>query len=228
MRHLDPPSSAEVVRRYAGFAGLAGALLFAIGDMLFYGFWGPGTGFPEGMRVTVLHASLPRLFAGGLVGPVAACFCMVGFWHVYLNVQSSSRLAGRLALASFLLLMVAGGAVHTLWTARGLAIKFCDGQAAPCSDLLTATTLYWKLAYNLAAIPGYFGFLLLAALVLLDKTRYPRWTVLVNPAVLGLLAPMASRIPAPLGAVVVGGFTNLTIVVFFGASIVTTRAIHDR
>jgi hypothetical protein len=88
---------------------------------------------------------------------------------------------------------------------------------------LTATTLYWRLAYNLAAIPGYFGFLLLAALVLLGKTWYPRWTVLVNPAVLGVLAPMASRIPAPLGAVAVGGFTNLTIVVFFCASILTTR-----
>jgi hypothetical protein len=48
MRDLDPMSSAEAVRRHAGFAGLVGAVLFAIGHMLFYGFWGPGTGFAEG------------------------------------------------------------------------------------------------------------------------------------------------------------------------------------
>jgi hypothetical protein len=86
---------------------------------------------------------------------LAACLCMVGFWHVYLSVRTPSRLAGKLALVSFLMLMVAGGAVHTLWTARGLAMKYCDGQGLPCSELLTATTLCWRLAYNLAAIPGF-------------------------------------------------------------------------
>jgi hypothetical protein len=79
-------------RRIAGAAGVSGALLFFAGDMLFYGHLGLGAGFHDGMLATVRNASLARLFAGGLVGPVAACLCIIGFWHVYLNVRPSAAL----------------------------------------------------------------------------------------------------------------------------------------
>src|SRR5260370_907926 len=77
-------------RRLAGAAGVLGALLFFAGDMLFYGYLGSGAGFHEGMIVTVTNASLARLFVGGLVGPVAACLCIVGFCHVCPNVRPSA------------------------------------------------------------------------------------------------------------------------------------------
>ena len=113
------------IHRLFGLCGLAGALLFFAGDMLFYGHLGSGPDFHQGMLVTVIHASRERLFAGGLVGPFAACLCIVGFWHVYRNVRPSYIVLGRLMFALFAVLMVAGSAVHTLWTARGLAIKYC-------------------------------------------------------------------------------------------------------
>jgi len=209
-------------RRLAGLSGLAGALLFFVGDMLFYGYLGSGAKFAEGMIATLAHASPERLFAGGLVGPLAACLCVIGFWHVYLNIRPSSEILGRIVLGLFAVLMVAGSAVHTLWTAKGLALKYCYGQGAPCSDLLAATKSYWALAYNLGTIPGYLGAALLFGLVLLRKTYYPRWTVLASPAVLMLLSPLADRVPAPLGAILVGGFTNLSIAVFFLVSVATT------
>jgi hypothetical protein len=210
------------IRRLAGLSGIAGALLFFAGDMLFYGHIGSGANFAEGMLATVVRASQGRLFAGGLVGPVAACLCIAGFWHVYLNIRHSNVLLGRLLFMLFSILMVAGSAVHTLWTAKGLALKYCYGQGAPCSDLLAAMKSYWTLAYDLGAIPGYIGAVLLVGLVLLRKTYYPRWTVLANPAVLIMLSPIADRVPSPLGAILVGGFTNLSIAVFFLVSVSTT------
>lgn len=117
--------SSDQIRRLAGLSGLAGALLFFAGDMLFYGHLGPGAGFHEGMLATVKNASLARLFAGGLVGPLAACLCIVGFWHVYLNVRPSATLFARLMLVAFVVLMVFGSAIHTLWAAKGLALKYC-------------------------------------------------------------------------------------------------------
>ncbi len=219
--------SSTAERRLTGLAGLAGALLFFAGDMLFYGHFGPGAGFRQGLIAIVVHASPQRLFAGGLVGPLAACLCIVGFWHVYRNIQPSHALLARLVLFAFSVLMVAGSAVHTLWTARGLALKYCYGQGAPCSDLLAATTSYWNLVYDLGAIPGYVGAVLLAGLVLFGKTWYPRWTVMVNPAVLILLSPLASRVPAPFGAVLVGGSTNLSIALFFLISVWTTWKPRD-
>jgi len=78
----------EGKRRAAGIAGLCGALLFFSGDMLFYGHLGSGPGFHQGMIATVQNASLARLYAGGLVGPLAACLCILGFWHVFPNVRT--------------------------------------------------------------------------------------------------------------------------------------------
>jgi hypothetical protein len=215
--------SAEWKRRWAGVAGVCGALLFFAGDMLFYGHLGSGAGFHEGMIETVRNASLGRLFAGGLVGPFAACLCVMGFWHVYVNVRPAQELAGRAMLALFAVLMVWGSAIHTLWTARGLAMKFCYGSDdVGCRALVPAVNSYWNLAYNIGAVPGYFAAILLLGLVLLGKTWYPRWTVLANPATLMLLSPAVERMPAPLGAALSGGFTSLSIAVFFLVSVVTT------
>ena len=190
--------------------------------MLFYGHLGSGANFTEGMIATVTRASQVRLFAGGLLGPLAACLGIVGFWHVYLNIRPSHVLMARLVLILFSVLMVAGSAVHTLWTAKGLALKYCFGQRAPCSDLLAVIKSYWALTYNLGASPGYLGAALLFGLVLLCKTYYPRWTVLTNPAALMVLSPLADRVPAPLGSILVGGFTNLSIAIFFLVSVATT------
>jgi uncharacterized protein DUF6796 len=213
----------EWKRRWAGVAGLCGALLFFTGDMLFYGHWGTGARFQEGMIQTVSKASLGRLFAGGLVGPFAACLCIVGFWHVYLNVRPSQEFVGRVMLVLFAVLMVCGSAIHTLWTAKGLAMKFCYGSDdVGCRSLLPAVNSYWDLAYNIGAVPGFLGAIVLIGLVLWGKTWYPRWSVLANPAVLMLLAPLADRVPTPLGAVLSGGFTNLSIAVFFLVSVWTT------
>ena len=217
------PASEERNRRLAGIAGLSGALLFFAGDMLFYGHFGPGGNFHEGMLGTVRHASQARLYAGGLVGPVAACLCILGFWHVYRNVNPPRRFFARLMLVSFAVLMVFGSAVHALWTAKGLAIQNCFGSDdVGCRALLSSVNSYWSLAYNLGAFPGYLAAVLLIFLVLLGKTRYPKWTVFANPAFLIFISPLAERISAPFGAILVGGSANLAIAFFFLISILTT------
>jgi hypothetical protein len=72
--------------------------------MLFYGHFGPGAQFTEGMLSMVMRASPERLFAGGLVGPIAACLCIAGFWHAHLNIRPSTLFVGRLMLVLFSLL----------------------------------------------------------------------------------------------------------------------------
>src|SRR5258708_4390222 len=161
-------------RRLAGLAGIFGALLFFAGDMLFYGHLGPGANFHDGLLATVRNASPTRLFAGGLVGPAAACLCIVGFWHVYLNVRPSAARIGQLLFAAFFVLMVFGSAIHTLWTAKGLALKYCYGKDdAGCHALMQATNSYWNLAYHIVALPAHARALLLLHLVLPAKTSHP-------------------------------------------------------
>jgi len=208
--------------RLAGLAGLAGALLFFCGDMLFYGHWGAGATFKEGMLMVLRQGSLTRLFTGGLVGPVAACLCIIGFWHVRQNIVPRSPVLGRVVFYALAATMIAGGAVHALWVPRGLAIKYADTVGPYAPEFIAALRRYWEIAYDLAAVPGYFGAILLGILVMLGKSLYPRWTVLANFGVLSLLAPLAERTSAPFGAILVGGFTNLSIAIFFWVSVVST------
>jgi len=209
-------------RRSAGAAGLAGALLFFCGDMLFYGHWGAGDTFKEGMLTVLRQSSMTRLFTGGLVGPVAACLCIIGFWHVRQNVVPRSPLLGRVVFYALAAMMVAGSALHALWVPRGLAIKYSDTVGPYAPELIAALRRYWEIAYDLTAVPAYFGAIVLAILVVLGKSLYPRWTVLANFGLLSLIAPLAERVPAPIGAILVGGFTNLSIATFFLVSLVST------
>jgi hypothetical protein len=208
--------------RIAGLAGLAGALLFFCGDMLFYGHLGAGASFHEGMQRVVREAPLARLFAGGLVGPPAACLCIIGFWHVGQNITPRSPLLGRVVFYTLAAMMVAGSAVHALWVPRGLATRYELSLTAHAPDLFAALRRYWELAYDLAAVPAYIGAILLLLVVLFRKSIYPRWTVLANFGLLSVLAPLASQVPSPIGAILVGGFTNLSIAIFFLVSVLST------
>jgi len=214
----------DQARLAAGLCGLGGALLFFTGDMLFYGHIGPGDNFARGALATVRQSSVERLFAGGLIGPIAACLCILGFWHIYRNVKSEAQTLGRFMLAAFIAMMVAGSAVHTLWVAKGIAMKYCSVASSDCANVLAFMRSYWNLAYDLSAAPGYLGAALVGWLVISGKTIYPRWTIIANPAVLLLLSMSAVHLPAPFGAILVGGGTNLSIAAFFGVSMWTTRS----
>jgi hypothetical protein len=214
--------SDQTANRLTGLAGVAGAVLFFCGDMLFYGHWGPGAKFHEGMLHVLREGSLTRLFVGGLVGPIAACLCLIGCWHVRGNIIDRSPLNGRIAFFSLATMMVIGSALHALWVPRGLAIKYSDQVAAVAPELIAALKDYWSVAYKMAEVPAYIAAILLFIVVLLGKSRYPRWTALANFGFLSLLSPLAERVPAPLGAVLVGGFTNLSITLFFLVSVVST------
>jgi hypothetical protein len=208
----------------AGLCGLAGALLFFIGDMLFYGHLGAGAAFADGALRTVQQASTERLFAGGLLGPIAACLCIAGFWHIYQTVKPDAQLLGRLMFAAFFVMMVGGSAVHAFWVAKGIGMKYCSAPHSDCAPALELAKQYWDLLYVMSATPGYIGTALLAFLVILNKTIYPRWMILVNPAVFLLLLSLgASYIPEPLGAILVGGMTNLSIASFFAVSLYVAK-----
>lgn len=214
--------SPTATNRLTGLAGVIGALLFFCGDMLFYGHWGAGTNFHQGALEALRTASLRRLFVGGLVGPPAACLCLIGCWHVRRNVISRSPFLGRVAFFALAAMMVTGSAVHTLWVPRGLAMKYSAAFSGVAPGLIAALKDYWTFAYQMAEVPAYIAALLLLILVLWGKSFYPRWATLANFGLLSLLAPLASEIPSPLGAVFVGGFTNLSIALFFLVSTLST------
>lgn len=162
-------TNSVTTRRLAGAAGLAGALLFFCGDMLFYAFWGAGASFKEGMVNVLRNGSLIRLFTGGLVGPAAACLCIIGFWHVRQNIEPRSPLLGRVLFYDLAAMMVAGSALHALWMPRGLAIKYSQTVNPYAPELIAALRRYWEIAYDVTAVPAYLGAIVLAVVVVLGR-----------------------------------------------------------
>ena len=68
------------------------------------------------------------------------------------------------------------------------------------------------------------AFLVIFVRVLLAKTDYPRWIVFLNPLILlfvggPLLATLATNMAVPYGALTVGTYFNVVMMVFFLASI---------
>ena len=120
------------------------------------------------------------------------------------------------------------------WTVRGLLVHswllarvpkrspflHCSGTAYVCA--LCRIDGGGKCGAHALDSEGSGDQILLLALVLFGKTYYPRWTVLANPAILLLLSPLVDRLPSPFGAILSGGFTNLSIAVFFVVSVLTT------
>src|SRR5206468_8654859 len=135
--------STHQTRRLAGLAGLLGALLFFCGDMLFSGHLGAGATFHEGMQRVVRGASLTRMFTGGLLGPPAACLCIIGFWHVGQNITPRSPLLGRLVFYTLASMMVARSAVHALFVPRGLSSRYEWPLTAYATALVAALRRLW-------------------------------------------------------------------------------------
>lgn len=212
-------------RRTAGIIGFIGAIVLLVGDMLLYGHLGSAADFWDGVRRVAGQASLGRIFVGGLLGPVGVVLYLAGFWHVYLNTRHAGRLAAKVTLVGLTAMMVmGGGAYHAVWVVRMLSFKYGLADVAGLSSFTEAFESYMTLVYNVAAVPSYLVSPILVVLVLTGRSRYPRWTVLVNPGLLMLFRPLVgtSLFPAPVGAVIVGGYINLTFCVFFAVSIITT------
>ena len=209
-------------KRWAGLAGLAGALLFFCGDMLMVGHWGAGATHREGVRRMLQESSQMRLFIGGLVGPIAGCLCLLGFWHVRQNLIGRSPFLGRVVFFALAAATVAVSVVHALLVPMLLAHRYSDAHGGTASELIEALRNYFDLGNFLFKGPFYLGMILLLILVLSGRSSYPRWTVLANFGLLSLLGPLADRVPAPLGAVLVGGFESLALLLFFLVSVIST------
>ena len=76
----------EITNRLTGLTGVAGALLFFCGDMLFYGHWGPGATFHDGMLQVLREESWPRLWVGRFAG--SCCRLLMFGWMLACAAKS--------------------------------------------------------------------------------------------------------------------------------------------
>ena len=202
-------------------AGFIGALLMFCGDMILYydnaDFKHDGTLEP----LINIMKKLPkkRLMIGGWIGPIAAFFYCIGFYHIVLITNNSSY---KLAFIAFLLCcvgIITGGAYHSHCAYLGLLGK--DEQR---EDLNIVMDYFQKMPLIFYIGEG-LGLIVLTILVLIGKTIFPRYLFLLTPAILYLLRPLTKKLPKGLHMIICGGFSNIVFVVYYLIAIILYMAI---
>jgi len=210
--------------RVLSLIGLGAALLMFVGDMCLYGHFGSGTDAVS--KLVITNESDTRIIVGGFIGPIAAILYCVGFFSVYAMISPKSRILAVVIGGGAAVVMVFGGTYHAMWSIRAFLIK-AGLSSGDYQGLYMQIRDYTSLFYNtMLAGAGVVSLLLLFA-VLSRRSLYPRWSAVVNPGILFLFRPLADLIPAPLGAIVTGGYLNLMFVLFFSVSVIVARSADD-
>lgn len=209
-------------KRYYGAIGILGSILLFVGDMFLFGHFGNAIEFDHNIEIVAQHASQTRLFIGGILGPLGAMLSVFGFWHIHLNTKKSSPLISLIIFISLTCMMFFGGSYHTIWTVRMLLFKYPLSAVDNATLFISSFNTFLTTIFIITVAVGYVGGLLLAILILLRKSIYPRWTVLITPGILLLFAPLVKHISSPIGSVVFGGYLNLVFFIFLTCSVIFT------
>ena len=196
--------------------GLIGALVMFIGDMVLYyskdDYVSDGTLYPI---IDIMgKESRKRLYIGGTLGPIAAFVYCVGYYHLVLVMDERYEMIGWCCFAINCLGIVCGGAYHSHCANLGLIGRHKNEEVM--DEVRKYMNVQKRIAFGLQGI----GFILLAVVIVLKWTVFPRWLVLFTPGVLFLLLPLTKKLPKGLHMVIGGGWTNLISVIYYGVALI--------
>jgi hypothetical protein len=181
------------------------------GDMLFY--YEKVSGANYNCIVKMSTMPVERLFAGGIMGPLSTIFSIIGAYLFYIVFRSINK---TLAKSSFVLLasfFVFAGAYHAVFTNLGFIGRL---QEPFRSQQLKIVSRFLNTIYSFDFTIGVLWTLIFLYLIIFKKTKFPEWIVLFTPTLLILLGNAVQNfIPYPLGAIIYGGWINLSFVLFY-------------
>jgi len=200
--------------RFTGLAGLAGGLLLFSGDMLLY--YDPVS---TDLLRNMSHVAVWRLRLSTLFALLAAWAYLAGAVQMYLAFRPAPVWVRRPVTAFFAAILVAYGVIHAHYMAIALTARLAVLHGL---DPVEATRLA-RDHNHLLRLVVYPLFALLSILFLYAvwkrRTLYPRWIIFFFPLFpFFLQGPLDRLLSGPLHTVIVGGFFNLLLVLFFGAS----------
>lgn len=192
-------------------SGIFGSLIMFIGDMLLYYESVSGQDYDSVSRMG--EVTINRLIAGGLAGPVASIFSIIGGYLFYTLFRSVNKILAKVLFVSFAILFVFAGSYHAMFPNYG----FVGRLPAPYqSEQLDYIRTYLKSINTIMYIGGTVWTLVLFYLVLFRKSIFPKWILVFTPTILILFAGIIKNyVPYPLGAIIYGGWINLSFLLFF-------------
>lgn len=220
--------------RITGLLALAGALLYATGDVLLLASKVNLDNYPrlkpfakllsDSEKMVVLPPN--RMIWGALFGVFATPLVLAGFWQVYKGLNEANE---SLSLATGLLFAVAsvvGAFVHGTFYYMGEYIqalnKVEDGSQSVIADMIARHRKVLIITYAPVLILILIASILFSILVASGKTAFPIWMAAVNPVTMTIAWLILKRIlPQSVRDWTEGAGFNIAYLAFFACTTIT-------
>jgi len=228
MEHLITPL------RITGLIALAGAFLYAIGDVLLLAGKVSLDNYPrlkpfakllsDAEKMVVLSPN--RMIWGALLGVFATPLVLAGFWQIYKGLNGVNE---SLTLATGLLFATAsiiGAFVHGTFYFMGEYIqalnKVEDGSQPVIADMIARHRKVLIITYVPVIILILIASILFSILVASGKTAFPVWMAAVNPVTMTIAWLILKRIlPQSVRDWTEGAGFNIAYLAFFACTTIT-------
>ncbi len=200
--------------RAAGLSGILGGLILFAGDMLFY-YDSAGTD----LQMNMGHASDLRIKLSAVCALFATWFYLFGLLQVHYAFKTASRTARNIVIICFVAILTAYGIIHGAYVAIAVSSKLAvqyNLDISSVTELATQANLLLRLfIYPVFAILSF----VFIKEVWKRKTLYPRQMVFFFPLIPFLFQWVLNKVlSGSIKIVILGGFLNLILVIFFMAS----------
>ena len=204
----------SVDQRICGLLGILGGFLLFMGDMLIY-YLPDSTNLLLNMGIV----SEQRIVLSGLTALFSAWCYTLGLGQVYFAFSTTKKIFRRIVVLSFGMILIAYGVIHA-----GFMAIATTSQLAVSNDLdLNSATLLARRIDELLRLFIYPLFALCSLVFITQvwnkKTRYPRWILFFFPLLsFGLKFFFERWLEGHVWVIVIGGYYNLMLILFFVAS----------
>lgn len=220
--------------RITGLLSLAGAFLYAIGDVLLLAGKVPLDDYPklkpfakllsDAEKMVVLSPN--RMILGALLGVFATPLVLAGFWQVYQGLGGANE---SLTLATGLLFATAsvvGAFVHGTFYFMGEYIqalnKVEDGSQPVIADMIARHRKVLIITYAPVILLILIASALFSILVASGKTAFPVWMAAINPVTMTIAWLAIKRIfPQFIRDWTEGAGFNIAYLAFFACTTIT-------
>lgn len=224
-REMRAPSATFWIR-VTGIAGILGAALWTLGDVLLIGAHASEADYPLILKTyasqvdtakaaTMVSSSPDRLAAGVLVADIGVVFYLAACWHWLYGLLPAGRRFARLAFA----LLMCGNAWaplgHAVYYYVGMTYKTLPATPAAAHPALLELAAHFHqilvIAWVLPIVTLGVAYAVIGVRIAMGGTRWPRWfAAAANP--LSLVAggtAIALAAPEPVGTWLSGAAFNL-------------------
>ena len=220
--------------RITGLLALAGAFLYAIGDVLLLASKASFENYPrlkpfakllsDAEKMVVLPSN--RLMWGALLGVFATPLVLAGFWQVYQGLNGAQETLILVTGLLFAIASVIGAFVHGTFYYMGEYVqalnKVEDGSQPVIAEMIARHRKVLIVTYAPVLILIIIASILFSILVASGRTAFPVWMAAINPVTMTIAWLIIKRLlPQFVRDWTEGAGFNIAFLAFFACTTIT-------